>query len=435
MQREFYNAKEDFVAIVSSRSCGKSYIAMFCSMVDMLNGKNVLYMAQTDGAFYKGPWEHLQNFLRKFGLLDYWSWNGTYKTGKLGKSRFYFASYENEKAARGATECSSLYLDEFMLSKPNILAITAPCLRGHDNLGNIIKPKIRATGTPDMTSLWQRMIVEHDKYGIRLLRAKLSDMPDYMVSKETKDLMAKSIFDEKLRRQEIDGEIILGEDSTSIIGLHEFPATPQLFSDNEIYAGLDMAHTGIRDAHCFSAIRGNRLIAFHEFGKASSMDVAHYIRKFQEANGRIKMLNMDVAWSESVYDQLKYEIPCRQVMFAERPPESAIMQYANIRAFGFFKLAEMHRGGLCVDVSSPWIDSGIVAEYKKEITNMHFLTDRLGRLLIEPKEDIKMRIGRSPDPADSLMLACLDRRTKEDPIMTTNFGMSANEIAEMMDDD
>lgn len=436
VQRQFYEAVEDFVAIVSSRSCGKSWIAIFCALVDMLQGKNVLYMAQTDGAFYKGPWEHLQNFLYKYNLLQYWTWNGTYKTGKLGKSRFYFASYENEKAARGATECSSLYLDEFMLSKPNILAITAPCLRGHDNLGNIIKPKIRATGTPDMTSMWQLMVVEHEKYGIRLLRAKLSDMPDDMVSPETKALLEKSIFDEKLRRQEIEGEIILGEDATSLITLHDFPQQPAIFSDNRIYAGLDMAHTGLRDAHSFAAIRGNSLIAFHEFGNESSEEVAHYIRKFQQAVGKIHKLNMDLAWSESVFDQLKYEIPCTQVSFAERPPtENAIRQYGNIRAFGYFKLAEMHKGGLCVDLSSPWIDSGIVAEYKREITNTHFVIDRLGRLLIEPKEDIKMRVGRSPDPSDALMLACLDRATREDPVLAFPGNLRQSDVDKILEDE
>ena len=435
VQREFYRAKEDFVAIVSSRSCGKSWIATFCALVDMLNGKNVLYMAQTDGAFYKGPWEHLQNFLYKYNLMDYWSWNSTYKTGRLGKSRFYFASYENEKAARGATECSSLYLDEFMLSKPNILAITAPCLRGHDNLGNIIVPKIRATGTPDMTSMWQLMVVEHEKYGIRLLRAKLSDMPDDMVSPETKALLEKSIFDEKLRRQEIEGEIIIGEDATSLITLADFPAQPQLFTDQHIYAGLDMAHTGLRDAHCFAAIKGNALLAFHEFGNETSEDVAHYIRKFQNSVGKIHKLNMDLAWSESVYDQLKYEIPCTQVAFAERPPdEYSIRQYGNIRAYGYFKLAEMHKNGLCVDLQSPWIDSGIVPEYKREITNTHFVIDRLGRLLIEPKEDIKMRVGRSPDPADSLMLACLDRATREDPLLRSNSGMRQSDVDKILED-
>jgi len=97
----------------------------------------------------------------------------------------------------------------------------------------------------------------------------------------------------------------------------------------------------------------------------------------------------------------------------------------------------MHRGGLCVDVSpSPWIDDGIVAEYKREICNTHFTMDRLGRLLIEPKDDIKLRIGRSPDPADSLMLASLARELREDPVMaSTSASVSLAEMKAMLEDE
>lgn len=418
VQREFFNSTERFVALISSRSCGKSWIAIFSALVDLLKGRNVLYMAQTDGAFYKGAWLHLQNFLMEFNLLDKWSYNSTYKTGTLDlgnnvKSHFYYGSYENVSAARGATECSTLYLDEVCLSNPSILAVTAPCLRGKDNYGHVIVPRIRAVGTPDMSSLWQLMLVEHEKYGIKLLRSKMSD--NVFMTDEQRALMSSAIFDDKLRRQEIEGEIILGEDSTSLISLKDFPREAPYFSDEHVYGGLDMAHTGLRDGHCFAAIKGNKLIAFHEFGMASTLEVCEWIRRFNKVF-KLDSLDMDLAWSEAVYENLRYEIPCRQVAFAEKAPtEDAQREYANIRAFGYFKLAKLHRNGLCVDVNSEWIDEGIVAEYKREITNMHFVIDRLGKLLIEPKEDIRVRLGRSPDPADALMLAALERSEQDAP--------------------
>ena len=419
VQREFYYAKERFVAIVSSRSCGKSWIAMFSALTDLLQGKNVIYMAQTDGAFYKGAWLHLQNFLRDFNLFDRWSYNSTYKTGTLDlgngiKSHFYYASYtDGGEAARGATECSSLYLDEFCLSHPSILATTAPCLRGKDNYGREIVPKIRAVSTPNMASLWQLMIVEHEKYGIRLLRSKMTE--NIFMTDEQREVMASAIFDPKLRAQEIEGQILLGEDATSLITLKDFPLEAPYFSDERVYGGLDMAHTGLRDGHCFAAIKGNRLIAFHEFGMASTLEVCEWIRRFNKAY-KLNSISMDLAWSEAVYENLRYEIPCTQVAFAEKAPtEEAQREYANIRAFGYFKLAKMHKDGLCVDLESEWIDPGIVAEYKREITNIHFIMDKQGRLLIEPKDDIRIRLGRSPDPADALMLAALDRSEQDKP--------------------
>jgi hypothetical protein len=415
VQREFLQAKEDFVALVSSRSCGKTWIGVLDAVLEVLRGNNILYMCQNDGAWYKGGWVHLKSFLRMFNLEDQWSWNGTYKTGTLCGKKFYVGTYENVDGARGATECSTLYLDEFMLSKPSIMAALAPCLRGKDANGNDVNPRIRAFSSPNMESLWQLMIVEHDRYGIRLLRSKLKD--NVFVSEKQKQVMAAAIFDEKLRRQEIDGEIIIGDDATSIISLKDFPREAPYFSDDHVYAGLDMAHTGQRDSHSFAAIKGNRLVAFHEFGKCDALSVATWIRKFNKVYP-IDQLNMDLAWSESVHDQLQYEIPCTQISFAEKAPdEAAQRRYGNIRAFGYFKLAKMHREGLCVDLSSEFIDDGIVAEYKREIVNMHFTMDRMGRLLIEPKEDIKARLGRSPDPADALMLAGLDRSEQDAPEM------------------
>lgn len=413
VQREFIQAKDDFVAIVSGRSCGKTWIGVLDAILEVLRGNNILYMCQNDGSWYKGGWVHLKAFLRLFGIEDEWTWNGTYKTGTIRGQKFYVGTYENVDGARGATECSTLYLDEFMLSRPDIMAALAPCLRGKDAAGKPVKPRIRAFSSPNMQSLWQVMVAEPWKYGIRVLRAKLSD--NSFISEEQKRVMASAIFDDKLRRQEIDGEIILGEDSTAIMSLKDFPREPTYMSDQNVYGGLDMAHTGLRDGHCFAAIQGNRLLAFHEFGMASSLEVASWIRRFNKSH-RLESIIMDLAWSESVFDQLKYEIRCRQESFAEKAPDEADQRrFANVRAFGYFKLAKLHRNGLCVDVESEWIDDGIVAEYKREITNTHFVMDRSGRLMIEPKEDVRMRLGRSPDPADALMLAALERSECDEP--------------------
>ena len=67
------------------------------------------------------------------------------------------------------------------------------------------------------------------------------------------------------------------------------------------------------------------------------------------------------------------------------------------------------------DVEGEFIDKGIVSELNRETCHTHFLPDRMGRILIEPKEDIKTRLGRSPDVADAAMLACIDRPCVMDP--------------------
>ena len=415
VQKAFITAKEDFVAIVSGRSCGKTWIGVLDALLEVMRGNNILYMCQNDGAWYKGGWVHLQAFLRKFGLLDFWSWNGTYKTGTLFGKKFYVGTYENVDGARGATECSTLYLDEFMLSAPSIMAALAPCLRGKDAFGNDVNPRIRAFSSPNMESLWQIMIVEAAKYDIRVLRSKLAD--NIYVSEKQKQVMAKAIVDPRLRAQEIDGEIILDGGQTAVINISDFGNIIQPFHDNGVYAGLDMAHKGQRDSHIFCALQGNRLLALHDFGMCDHLEVAAWIKRFH-AKYPIASLNIDLAWSELVYEQLRYTIKCSQVSFAEKAPgddEKIQYQYANIRAWGYFRLAQHTRDGLVWDVEGEFIDKDIVSELKREVCNTHFLLDRMGRLLIEPKDLIKERLHRSPDVADSAMLACLDRPGVLDP--------------------
>lgn len=424
-------AKEDFVVIVSSRSCGKTWIAILDAFMEVLRGNNILYMCQDDGAWYKGGWIHLQAFLRKFGLLDEWHWNGTYKIGTIRGSKFYVGTYNNINGARGATECSTLYLDEFMLSKPSIMAALAPCLRGKDQQGNLVNPRIRGVSTPDFMSQWQLMVAEHEKYDIRVLRSKMTE--NVFMSDKQRELMAKAIFDDKLRRQEIEGEIILDAGATSIINLASFPREPAYSSNGFVCGGLDMAHTGQRDSHVFAATRGNMLLALHQFGICGPDEVCAYIRRFNKVH-KLDYLNMDLAWSEAVYDRLQYEVPCRQVGFGERAPGDLNRQYGNIRAYGYFNLAKRHTEGLCVDTTSEWIDDGLVSEYKREMCNTHFTLMRDGRLLIEPKDEIKLRIGRSPDPADAMMLTQLDYAETDIPSIVSGAGaMSSSEISRILD--
>lgn len=135
VQMEFLTAQERTVAIVSSRSCGKSYVQVLGAIVDMLQGKNNIYMCQTLDAWTKGPWLHLQRILDVLNLRSRWRWNeakhiGYLETDAPQPSKLYLGTYEAPDSGRGGTEVSTLRLDEFMLSNPDDLASFAPCLRG-----------------------------------------------------------------------------------------------------------------------------------------------------------------------------------------------------------------------------------------------------------------------------------------------------------------
>lgn len=411
VQQEFLQSTDPFVAIVSSRSCGKSFVAILDALIHVMQGENVLYMSPTEGSWYKGPWLHLQTLLRKFGLENEFHWNGSLRQGTLFGKILFVGTYQNLDAARGATECGTLMLDEFMLSKPNILATLAPCLRGTDIHGNPVDPRIRAVGTPDMRSSWQLMVVEPEKYGIKVLRSKMTDNI-YMTDKQ-RQVMSNAIFDENLRKQEIDGEILLGDGLSNIVALKDFGSITMPCGDMAVYAGLDMAKSGQRDSHVFAAVRGNELLALHKFGICGSEQVASWIHKFNKQYP-IAQLNMDLAWSESVYDQLKYEIPCFQCAFGGAAPEGQTLAYGNYRAWVHFHAANLVKSGFNVNIRNEFIDPDQVPMLKKEMTNIHFTLDRIGRLLIEPKDAIRERLGHSPDTTDAFILALAGRDNSVD---------------------
>ena len=409
MQKAFLRSDAKFLAVVSSRAQGKTFVAVLQALLCLLDGQNVVYGVQNLDAWRKGGEQHLKKFLKQFDIEARWRFNKSTYTGYLktewGEAALYIFTYESEDSIRGATEISMAVLDEFVLSSPRIMASLTPVLRGHDLKGNVIRPRIRAVSTPNMNSEWQLMLIEHDKHGIELLRANPND--NIYVTEEQRALMAASIFDEKLRRQECLGEIILGDNSTSMLSLNDFSDQPKYSTSRDmVWAGLDMAHTGDRDRHVFCAVLGDKeLVALHDFGVCDSIDVAAWIKKFNSVY-RIQSLWMDLAWSESVYDQLKYEIPCSQIPFGSAADEKET--YANKRAEMYFRGARIIRDdGLFVYTctKNQFVDEKLVAELKREMSNIHWLQNTSNKLQIEPKTDVRIRIGKSPDVSDAFVLA------------------------------
>lgn len=414
VQKAFLQAKERFVAIVSARAAGKTFVAVLLALLRMMEGQNVVYFVQNLDAWRKGGEKHLKHFLHGFGIEDRWRWNGSTYTGYMqtpwGEANLYLGTYENPDNIRGATEISLCILDEFMLSKPRMLAAITPIMRGKDLRGRDIHPQIRAVSTPNMSSEWQLMVLEAEKNGITLLRANPTD--NIYVTEEQRAMFAAGIFDEKLRRQELLGEILLGDNSTALCQLGDFSRLPGLGTGKEpVYAGLDMAHSGDRDQHVFAAVQGMNVLDIHEFGKADADDVAFYIRKFNEKN-KITLLNMDLAWSESIYDKLKFGIPCRQVAFGGAAEDKE--RYANVRAELGFRAAKKIKDGLYIP------DECLAEEVKREMCNIHWLqTPNSQKLILEPKADVRVRLGRSPDVSDALELALYDQPS-DDPEMKAN---------------
>lgn len=344
----------------------------------------------------------IKEMASSWGIYDRITWRESPMMMTLGDAHVFFGTYASKEAVRGYSNVELMILDEMFLADTDIFSIWGPVMRGP----KVEHPRIIGATTPRPDSLWNVKFADPE-CDWEIIRAVTRD--NKFISEEQYALIVSNIVNDVQFKTEILGEIILDGGQTAVMNLVDFRTKIQPFHDEGIYAGLDMAHKGQRDSHVFCAVQGNRVLAFHQFGKCEHIEVSTWIKQFNRTH-KIKFLNMDMAFSEAVYEQLCYSVPCRQVSFAEKAPtEQDQKRYANIRAWGYFNLGKQTRDGLVWDVDGEFIDNDIVSEMKREVCNTHFLMDKSNRILIEDKDLIHQRLGRSPDVADAAMLACLGR--------------------------
>lgn len=80
-------------------------------------------------------------------------------------------------------------------------------------------------------------------------------------------------------------------------------------------------------------------------------------------------------------------------------------RYANARAEVYYSAREMAESGQVAGIDDE--------KFKEELGEAIYFYDGKGRIQVEPKKDIKARLGRSPDRADCWVLNCWGQKTAE----------------------
>ena len=179
--------------------------------------------------------------------------------------------------------------------------------------------------------------------------------------------------------------------------------------NSPLVIGVDVARFGdAKTIFCFR--RGRCCPRFECFAKLSVVEVANqatfFINKF-----RPKRMFVDVGGvGAGVYDILK-DRGLRQVVRAVNFGEKACLddRYANRRA-------EMWDGiNLWLnDVLTPCLPQD--DELFSDLCSVNKKFDRRGRLMLEEKDEVKKRLGRSPDKADALALTFAEPVYAAEPI-------------------
>lgn len=133
--------------------------------------------------------------------------------------------------------------------------------------------------------------------------------------------------------------------------------------------------------------------------EAASKKLADVIRRW--GLSRVNVDTIGVGWGLAglLRKELKAErIAIEGVSFARK--SNFPKRFVNIRAEAWWHGRELSR-------DRKWSLAKLGDDAIAELTMPRF-TEKLGRILVEPKEDVKERLGRSPDIADALLLAFFD---------------------------
>ena len=162
--------------------------------------------------------------------------------------------------------------------------------------------------------------------------------------------------------------------------------------------GVDPARFG-DDATAICFRKGRQVFKVSKYRKQSVVDVANIVTSII-IDHKPARVNVDVGGlGAGVYDILidrGYEDTVRAINFGSEAQDKE--KYGNRRAEMWARLNDWLNADLPVSIVDP--DNLVLID----LTAPEKKYDRLQRLLLEPKEDIKKRIGRSTDVGDAIAL-------------------------------
>lgn len=403
-QRKLVKSKARKSCLICGRGAGKSYACASLALLYILKGRNVLIGGTTHDNLHDTLFAEIKSIAMEWEIYDLITWRESPMSLKIGKAHVWFGFYQAVESVRGYSRVSLIILDEAFLAPPSILMTWGPCMR---NAG--CRTRIVGATTPRQGSLWN-ITMSDPKCDWEIIGAKSADNPH--ITDDEMELILSEIKTKEMYDQEILGIISTDLGNSAIIKLSEFPKEPSgiISNDTRVIAGFDAGEGVERDASAFFKRRGNEVL---EMWKLNGVDHEECVRLIRESNRRLHIdeLNMDAAFSSYEYNILKYEISCTQIHFAQAAPEEFRKDYANMRAYMWFGLADGVRNGLYVD------GFDLSPELKRQMCSTTWLRDNTGRLLLVKKEDLRAALKMSPDIGDAAALTYVNRSSADDPVI------------------
>lgn len=389
-QKKFLMSDKPTVVLNCGRSSGKTFIASLIAALKLNEGKRMFVWAQDYSRLEQNLLNEIGNRLEEMKIKYHRNYNNHVITS--GKGIIYGLSYENIEACRGYTEISIAICDEVALAPANFFGTMAFCMRGKG-----ISPKIYCMTTPRIGSWWNDFVRKADPDKIEIIRGNMLTLLEKdLITQGTLDLVKATCLDENMMRQELYGELV-EDNSTGVLFTSRLLTEAPKFSqrNNNGYAiGIDCSGLG-KDSNVIVVRNQNEILDIVEKKVASNSELCSIVRGLIMNHGKANLshIAIDEAYGLDLHERLaEAGINAVLVPFGGKAKNSA---YANQRAEMYINLKKgIEEYGL----------KGITDDMYRELQATKYILNNSGKIVLIPKDEIKLSIGRSPDIADALAL-------------------------------
>lgn len=269
---------------------------------------------------------------------------------------------------------------------------------------DVLNPTIRKKGS----QIWVSMNREEENDPIWVAVASNPDEKTYVCKVNYYDNPycpdEMKYLAERCKEQDYDDYLHIWEGepiqqgNTKLIGAKAVKAAfePKMDSSTSpLVIGLDIARFG-DDATVFCFRKGRWCFKFEEYAKKDTVEIANIATNLIRELKPARLFLDDGGVGGGVYDMLKdrgFGEIVRGVNFGARAIDDE--RYANRRAEMWDAVREWLTGKVQLPKDDKLLD---------DLCSVNKKYDQKGRLQLESKDDVKKRLGRSPDKADALAL-------------------------------
>lgn len=390
-QGEFLRATETVVAYCGGRGTGKSVVASWVAVRELMDGRSGMVIAPIFDDLRSVMIKNIISFLDTVNV-DY-NHNKSEHTIKVGDAILYYQSAETENGIRGKSNLSFLIVDEAATVDYEIYLIAKACLRG-DKVRN---PRTFLVGTPRGKGNWFYDICFAE--GTRLIRAKTTDN-NFLDPSFHSDL--QNLYSDNFAKQELDGEFI-DDGSCTVFSDEEWLklVTPKTLSGDKVVVGVDVASGG--DNSSSTVLRGNQLVNITS--RKTTTDIQTLVALVEESLGGLEpdyIVVDSTGIGTFAPSEFKKKWPKATICPVNFSSKAHKVGYTLRRDEIYFDLKKKINSGL-------HFGPRITEEQKKKIRKQFFATEFIisnkSDFKLIPKSEISSKIGCSPDELDSIALA------------------------------